>query len=126
MTESHVSDGLAPEKIIERIKCALARDKTHTFEDVVALLQAGQAQIFWNNHGAWITEIINAPSGLRMLNVWVVAGELPGVMDLQPQVLEHARQHNCQRVIATARFGWKHVARQYGWKRHAMVITHEV
>lgn len=126
MTASHASNGLAPEKIIERIKRALARDKTHTFEDVVALLQTGAAQIFWNDHGAWITEIITAPSGRRWLNIWVVAGELPGVMDLQPQVIEHARKNDCPHLTATARFGWKHVAKAHGWKQHAMIITHEV
>ena len=89
------------------------------------LLQVGAAQIFWNEHGAWITEIVSTPLA-RWLHVWVVAGELPGVMDLQPQAIEYARQNNCSHLTATARFGWKHVAKKHGWKNHAMIITHEV
>lgn len=119
-------DGLPPEEIIRRVKKALSRaGETHTWEDVVALLKAGHAQIFWNDHGVWITEVIQSPR-VRYLHVWIVAGELPGVMDLQPKVLEHAKSENCKTVMASARFGWKHVARQHGWKEKAMVITHDV
>lgn len=116
---------LPPDEIIARIEKALATDGGgHSWDTLVPMLKAGKAQIFWNDQGAWITEIVQAPLS-RWLNVWVVAGELPGVMDLQERVLEHARQNNCPRVTATARLGWKHVAREYGWHQHAMVITHE-
>jgi hypothetical protein len=117
--------GLPPEEIVRRIKKALARDKTHTWDHVCDLLAVGAAQIFWNEHGAWITEIVQTPIS-RWLHVWIVAGELPGVMDLQGEVLEYARQQNCQHVTATARFGWKHVAKAHGWHQHAMVIKHDV
>lgn len=116
---------LPPEKIIERIKKALARDKSHTWEDLDARLKVGTAQIFWNDHGAWVTEVLQAPRK-RSLNVWVVAGELPEVMDLQDQVIEFARKMDCKELHATARFGWKHVARAHGWQEKAVLITHEV
>ena len=119
------SSGLPPDEIIRRIKKALDRDKTHTWEHVCDLLHVGAAQIFWNDHGAWITEIVTTPIA-KWLHVWVVAGELPGVMDVQPQVIEFAREHGCQRITATARFGWKHVAKAHGWHNHAIVITHDV
>lgn len=118
-------NGLPPAEVIRRIEKALARDKAHNWATLAPLIAAGHAQIFWNAHGVWITEIIQTPLS-RFLNVWVVAGELPGVMDLQEQVIEHARQNNCQYLVATARFGWKHVAAEYGWKAHAMVFKHEV
>lgn len=125
MMERRDPSGLPPSEIIKRIEKALARDGMHDWNSLVALLKAGHAQIFWNEHGAWITEIVSTPLS-RHLNVWIVAGELPGVMDLQSQVLEHARHNNCRVVTATARFGWKHVAREHGWREHAMVITHSV
>ena len=119
------SKGLPPDEIVRRIRKALARDGAHTWEHVKDLLEVGAAQIFWNDHGVWITEIVSTPLS-RWLHVWVVAGELPGVMDLQPAVLAHAKATNCHHVTATARFGWKHVAKAHGWRRHAMVITHDV
>lgn len=123
--EKPPSDGLPPEEIIRRIKKALARDGAHTWEHVCDLLQVGGAQIFWNDHGAWITEIVQTPLS-KWLHVWIVAGEMPGVMDLQDRVLDFARQQGCHHVTATARFGWKKHLTTYGWRKHAMVITHDV
>lgn len=120
------SDGLLPEEIVRRAKKALkAAGDTHTWDDVVALLKAGQAQAFWNDHGIWITEVLQSPRKC-WLHVWIVAGELPGVMDLQPQVLAFAKERGAARITATARFGWKHVAKAHGWKNAAVCITHEV
>lgn len=119
------STGLAPEDIIARIEKALAIDGTHTWADLRERLLSGQAQVFWNDHGVWIVEVIQTPQK-RYLNAWVVAGELPGVMDLQPQVIAFAKEMGCERVVARARFGWKHVARAHGWQEEAMVISHEV
>jgi hypothetical protein len=119
------SSGLPPEEIVARIKKALARDKTHTWEHVCDLLQVGAVQIFWNEHGAWITEVRHTPIA-KWCHVWVVAGELPGVMDLQEKVIDFARQEGCQQITATARFGWKHVAKAHGWENHAVLIRHDV
>ena len=116
---------MPPEEIIRRVEKALARDKAHNFSTVLPLILAGKVQAFGNEHGLWLTEIVQSPLS-KWLNVFVVAGELPGVMALQDQVLDFARKENCQHVTATARFGWKHIAKQYGWKQHAMVITHNV
>lgn len=118
-----MANGLPGDEIVRRIKKALARDGTHTWQHVQDLYEAKAVQIFHNDHGAWITEIAKSPLS-KWLNVWVVAGELPGVMDLQPQVLEFAKSQGCSHLTATARFGWKHVAAAHGWRKHAMVITH--
>jgi hypothetical protein len=118
-------DGLAPAEIIERIQKALDIDKTHAWSDVVRLLQEGKAQIFCSEHGAWVTEIVNYPLK-RCLNVWIVAGKLPEVMLLQDAVLRFAAENKCDAVYATARLGWKNVARAHGWKKKAMMIMHEV
>lgn len=118
---------LPGEEIIRRIKKALSREGngSHTWEDVVELLKAGKAQIFFNGDGAWITEIIHSPRK-RWLNVWVVAGQLPGVMDLQSKVVEFARSQGISDITATCRLGWKQIAREYGWKEKAMFITLKV
>lgn len=116
---------LPPEAIIERIEKALAREGTHTWDDVREDLVDGSAQIFWNDHGAWITRVEQAPQARRLL-VWIVAGELPEVMDLQDKVEKHAFLMGCDQMIATARFGWKHVARAHGWEPQAMTISRKV
>ena len=116
---------VTPDLLQQRISRALARDGAFTLDHVKDRLRDGRAQIFWNDHGAWITEIVDTPLK-RSLNVWVVAGELPAVMDLQPKVLDFAAAEGCADMYATARFGRKHVARAHGWKEKAMLIHHGV
>lgn len=124
--EKPPSKGLSDEEIVRRIKQALARDGTHTWEDVCAMLKAGIAQIFYSENGAWITQVIDHPRK-SVLHVWVVAGELPEVMALQPQVVEFARSKGCEVITSTVRKGWlKEVAPANGWHEHAVLITHEV
>ena len=120
-----MKSSLPPDEIVKRIEKALDRDGTHAWSDMVELLKAGKCQMFWNDHGAWITEIIQFPRA-KHLHCWVVAGELPGVMDIQKQVEKYSKAMNCNRITATARTGWKHVAREYGWKESAMSIVKEV
>ena len=76
---------MEPEQKIERLQKALDRDGGHDWPHVVDLLEKGDCQIFDSDQGVWITEIKNAPKG-KALNVWLVAGSLPGVMELQPEV----------------------------------------
>lgn len=118
--------GLPPDEIIRRIEKALEIDSTHSWEDVREMLVDGRCQIFWNEHGAWITEVLVSPRK-RVLNVWIVAGELPEVMDLQKDVERHALTQTCDEMIVKgARFGWKNVAKEYGWEEHAVVLRHPV
>jgi hypothetical protein len=118
--------GMPPEEIIARIEKALAIDGTHTWEDVREMLVNGACQIFSNEHGAWITEILVSPRK-RMLNVWIVAGELPEVMALQAEVERYALTMTCEEmVVRGARLGWKNVAKEYGWEEHAMVLRRPV
>lgn len=116
---------LCPAEIRARIEKALEIDGTHAWGDLVARFHDGRSQVFWNDHGAWVTDIIVYPRK-RVLHVWIVAGELPEVMKVQTQVEAFARLEKCDYITAVARFGWKHVARQHGWQEHAMLIRHPV
>lgn len=126
MPDTIVRPGLPPEIIVERIKKALEIDDTHTWDDLKEMLIDGRCQIFWSEHGAWITEILVSPRK-RLLNVWIVAGELPEVMELQQKAEDFARTMTCSEMIVRgARVGWKDIAKQYGWEETAMVLRHPV
>ena len=126
MLDNGNHDGLPGEEIIRRIQKALDIDGTHDWEDVREMLVDGRAQIFWNEHGAWITEILTMPKK-RLLNVWIVAGELPEVMQVQEQVERFALTMTCDGIIVKgARFGWRDIAKEYGWTEHALMLWHPV
>jgi len=120
------SNGLPPEEIIKRIKKALMiGGDTHSWDDVREGLIEGKYQIFWNDHGACISEVIDAPKR-RYMNIFVVAGELPGVMDLQDEVENHAITMGCSYMMTSARMGWKKVLPGYGWKESRAVFVREI
>lgn len=120
------SSGLTPEQKIERIERAcLHGGGTHTWEDFRAGIVDGRFQIFDNDHGVCITEIVQAPQH-RYLHCWIVAGELPGVMDLQGRVVRHARENGCRHLNTIGRLGWQKVLPDYGWKRTGVVFARSV
>jgi hypothetical protein len=105
-----------PAKLIAKIEETLALDGTHTWPDVVDLLKAGQAQLFENESGCWITTISLYPRQ-KHLHVWIIAGELPGVCDLQYRVVQFARANGCSKMTSTGRPGWsRKLAQSFGWK----------
>jgi hypothetical protein len=117
---------LSKAQIVERIKKALARDGTHTLADLFELLQSGAARMFSNQHGCVITEIISSPRK-RWLNIWLVAGELPGVLKLQDQVIEYARSRGCEYLTTSARTGWtRTLSDQMGWKTRSINMVHDL
>lgn len=120
------SDGLPPEEIIKRIEVALQHGGgCFTWNDVREGLLLGKFQLFWNEHGACVTEIIDAPQK-RYLHCFVVAGELPGVMELQDQVVRHALTQSCEFMTTTGRIGWERVLPQHGWQKAHTVMTYDL
>lgn len=123
---SHASDGLPPDEIIRRVEKALRLGGgTHEWEDVRIKLMEGRMQLFWNDHGVCITEVVQAPQ-CRFLNAFVVAGELPGVMDLHDEVERHAITQGCKFMTTSARKGWKKVLPAYGWKDSRTVFVRDL
>lgn len=117
------SGPLPPEEIIKRIKIALKKGgDTHTWEDVREGLITGKYQIFHNDFGACITEIVDAPQ-CRYLNCFVVAGKLPEVMELHDQVEFFGLTQHCKFMTTSARPGWQTVLPKRGWKRTHFVFA---
>lgn len=121
------ASSLPPEEIKRRIEKALEVYGTHTWEDLCAELVRGDAQIFWNDHGAWITRINEFPRK-RMLSVWIVAGKMPEVMDLLEKVEAHARSAGCTEITAVARKGWLSHKETFGsgWRNDTVVLRRKV
>lgn len=113
---------LGSEEMRRRIEEALSRDRQHSFQEVMDGLGTGRFQCFNSPHGTWITEIIVHKLG-KTLNVFIVAGQLPEVMQLQPRVEQFGRDQGCSEMTAIARPGWRTVAVQHGWHTESLVIA---
>lgn len=117
---------MTPAEKIKRIEKALRLGRDiFSWEDIRERAMDGRLQIFDNEHGVWVTEIIQTPQK-RYLNCHIVAGELPGVMALQDGVIKHAANSSCAFISAIARPGWKPHLETYGWQQDAIVICKEV
>jgi len=126
VVKQETSDGLPPDEIIRRIEKALDHGgNTHTWDDIRQGLIEGKYQIFWNAFGACITEIVQAPQK-RYLHCFVVAGELPGVMDLQDEVVRHALTNSCAYMTTLGRVGWEKILPEYGWKKSKVVMQYDL
>jgi uncharacterized protein YcnI len=126
MVKRETSEPLPPEEIIRRIEKALHHGgDTHTWEDVRHGLLDGKFQIFWNEFGACITEVVDAPR-CRYLNCFVVAGKLPEVMELHEQVERFALSQSCKYMTTSGRHGWTKVLPGFGWKPSRTVFVKEI
>lgn len=124
--ETRLRRDLDPDEIIRRVQRALhLAGDTHTWADVCDGLSKGAFQIFWSGDGCAITEIVQFPKK-RTLHCWIVAGQMPGVMELQEKVIAHAKANECHLMTTYARKGWRKILPTYGWKEDAVILTHEV
>jgi len=126
MTQLEISKPLEGHQILSKIKKALRLSQdTHSWEDIRRGLLEGQYQIFQNDDGACITEIVQAPQK-RYLNIVIVAGRLPGVMKLQKVLERHAREQGCQFMVSHGRKGWRKVVPLYGWTEEAVIFKKDI
>jgi len=113
-------------EIVDKIKKALRLSQdTHSWEDIRRGLVEGKYQLFQNDDGVVLTEIVQAPN-VKYLNCFIIAGRLPGVLKLQKVVEDHGRQHNCKFMVGTGRLGWRKVMPLHGWTEEAVVFRKDV
>ncbi len=120
------SEPLTSDEKIARIRKALRyAGNYHSWEDVVLGLNEGRYQIFDNDDGALITEVMQLPRG-RYVNVWIAAGRLPGIMKNVAEVEKLARSEGCRQMVAFGREGWDRVLPHYGWNKIGVVYSRDV
>lgn len=113
------------------IESALAfNGGTHTYDDVVEMIAAGQALLWTGPATVCITEIIDHPRK-RILNIFLAGGEAPGVLPemerILPIILDWAREQGCQLATFTGRKGWeKTFLARSGWDFSLVVASREL
>jgi hypothetical protein len=103
-----------------------AVELTHGAYDKATVWQAiesGEAQLWPAPDAVIVTEIVNYPTGLKVLLGWLAAGNGETVKLMVPHVEEFAARHGCARVEIVGRRGW---ARAIGYEEIGSVMKKEV
>ena len=94
--------------------------------DVLALVRAGEAQLWTSEHAAMITVIEDDPLERRLL-IWLAGGDLDELVDvLRPRAEHWARGQGCRRVVVIGRAGWERALAPEGYAPLARIIAKEL
>lgn len=106
---------------LERIRNILREQgDLYTIEDLFAEVDAGAAQSFTKGDSLVITSIRVFPRR-KALEVRLAVGTLTDIYALQPEIIQFARDHGCDRMLAAVgRDGWE-VTSTPGWKKSGMM-----
>jgi hypothetical protein len=94
-----------------------------TFGDVVDQAQQGRMQL-WSDgvHAIAATEILTYPRR-TICNAVLAAGEVKGVLALQPQIEAFAREAGADAMVTHGRPAWGRIGRASGWQAHSMLFV---
>lgn len=114
------------EKRLAQLEEALARmGHTHTLEDVVAMISDGRMQSFIHGETWAVTEIIDLPQR-RVLQIFLVVGDMDDAIVLHDTVLAYAKAHRCNLLRTMARDGWGKWAKDRGWTNGARIYLKDL
>ena len=95
---------------------------THDFEDIVELVESGEAQFWPGEDSAVVTQVVEYPRA-KQLHVWVAAGNLAGLEAMVPEIEAWAKEQGCTGATMIGRPGWERTfLARMGWKRTAVLM----
>lgn len=97
----------------------------YTVGDVADGILAGRFQYWMAEGGGIVTEIVTYPRK-RVVNFFLVFGDLDACLGLQPEIEAFARQHGCSAAVATGREGWRKVLPAHGWREAWVLMAKEL
>jgi hypothetical protein len=81
------------------------RGGLYTFDDIVALVRAGQMQSFSLNDSWAVTQVCEFPQK-KALNIVFMVGDLDDLEILEADLIGFAREHGCDLGFADGRMGF--------------------
>ncbi|MDB5476480.1 MAG: hypothetical protein JWP49_1991 [Phenylobacterium sp.] len=100
--------------------------RTHTIDDVEALVRRGEAQFWATAKSAVVTLVEDDPCERRLL-VWLAGGDLAELTgQVLPQVEAGARAMGCRRLLVIGRDGWERALKPKGFAPLARVVVKEL
>lgn len=112
-------------QFIPQLEKAIKLTGTHDVADVIDAVLRDEARIFANDTGMIVAEVEEYPKG-RVLNYWVAAGDMDGVLGLLPEVAEWGKSEGCSLQRMAGRRGWKKVLTRLGWDEREVTMHKEL
>ena len=95
---------------------------THTYEDVMAAVEAGTMQFWPGPHSAIVTQIEVTPQK-KLLHFFLAGGTLPEIEAMLPPILAWGKSRGCQGATLCGRPGWQRsFLSALGWTPHGVVM----
>lgn len=109
------------------IESALAYGSgTHTFDDIVELVESGRAQFWPGLNSAVVTQIDRQPRR-NVLYFFLAGGNLAELEAMEPLILEWGREQGCTLAAMLGRPGWERTFMQRsGWKSSLKMFEKEL
>lgn len=98
---------------------------THSVDDIMALIDTGEMQSFSDGDTWVVTQILDFPRK-RVLDLFLVVGELKGLRGLYNRVMEHAENEGCDLVRGFGRHGWEPYAKWNGFVNGQQIFVKEL
>ena len=115
-------------KFREKVEKSLAlAGNSRTFAGLIGEVVDSHAQVFHDDEGVVVTQIEDTETGFRLLNIWVMAGELDSVLELLEAAVEWGRSVGATSAMGLGRRGWgKTSIIEKGWKPEMTLYTREI
>lgn len=98
---------------------------THTFDDIVGAVYAGQMQ-FWPAESACaVTEIVNFPRR-KVLHIFLAGGEMQEIVDMDGPAADFAKANGCTAMTIAGRRGWKKILAEKGYEESYTALIKEI
>jgi len=113
------------ERLLTRLRKALkVGGNTHDLEDILYCLETGKMQAFCNDGAIIVTEIAQTPRR-RYLHIFLAAGDMASVLELDDKLKAFAVSKGCEFGRALVRPGFEKALASKGWKRKMIVMEYE-
>jgi hypothetical protein len=98
---------------------------THTFDDIVSAVYAGQMQFWPAENACAVTEIVNFPRR-KVLHIFLAGGNMQEIVDMDGPAADFAKANGCTAMTIAGRRGWKKILEHKGYSERFTTLSKEL
>lgn len=98
---------------------------THDFGDVADAILTARMQLWANERGCAVTEIVVYPKK-KVLHVFLAGGDMEQITDMIEAGAAWGKAHGCAGMTMAGRKGWERVLSRHGWRPAMSVMERDV